>query len=532
MSTKWLFNYLAAVVAGSSLSALTLNPAQAEAWVFEGKPLSQEMSAKVDQYQAGFKLFQQGRIKEAEAQMKVILAVKPEMPAFQQNYAFVLIRLGRNEEAIKVLEHVIEKEPDIASAWGNLAGAYGAVGRNQDAIKAYKEYMRLYPKNPNIDAVKSIVEIMERELWRNTNLPTASQDDYYAEAVTSEGFKRWPAQLQPLKVCLVAGGNIPGYKPTFLAAAKQAFKDWEAISGGKIQFEFVDSPDKANIKCTWSDDPHKLIAQAEGGHASVYNQGDRITSAEIILRTLTPVPDVAVSDNLTHRFALHEIGHVLGLIGHSRDPKDALYFGLALSEEPMKLSARDTNTLKKLYDTDAKAIDKAPNALSPNTVLHNLSDAAAKARAKGDLDMAEKFALLEMAEAGKFGKQDVRFAKSLSDLGAVYLDRSKFQDAEMAFGVAQKIYVASAASNQGELANVYSNLGTVYFKTGRHSQAEAALRKSIEIREKSSSANSEQMVQTLKKYAEILRAQNRVAEAQTAENRATSIETRPQPSLR
>lgn len=512
--------------------ATALTPALPAPWKIDGKPVSAAVQAKLEQYQAGYKLFKDGRIKEAEAQMKVILEVKPEMPVLEQDYAFVLMRLGRNEEAIKILEHAIGLKPDLASAWGNLAGAYGTVGRGRDAIKAYKEYMRLYPENPQIDAVRSLVQMMEREAARSANMPRESANDYFAEAVETEGLRRWPSAMQPLKVCLIAGEKIPGYKATFLDAAKGAFLDWEAASGGKIRFAFVNNPEIANIKCTWSDNP--LMSQAEGGHAAVYNQGDRITSAEIILRTLTPMPDVNVSDVLMHRFALHEIGHALGLVGHSRNPKDALYSGLALSEEPMKLSARDANTIKRLYDANVEGSDKAsvavqpsavqPGTVQPATVLHNFSDATAKARAAGDLDLAEKFALLQIEEARKFGKEDIRFAKSLIDLGCVYLDRSKFHDAEMSFGIAQKIYLASAASHQDELASTYKNLGLVYFKTGRQAQAEASLCKSIEIREKSGGANSEELALTLKNYAQILRAQKRITEAQGIEEKAAFIE--------
>ena len=42
------------------------------------------------------------------------------------------------------------------------------------------------------------------------------------------------------------------------------------------------------------------------------------------------------------------MGHALGLIGHSDDPRDIMYPGI--SRDPDKgLSARDRNTLRELY---------------------------------------------------------------------------------------------------------------------------------------------------------------------------------------
>lgn len=45
--------------------------------------------------------------------------------------------------------------------------------------------------------------------------------------------------------------------------------------------------------------------------------------------------------------ARHELGHALGIWGHSQDPQDVMYFAQVKSPPP--ISARDVNTLKRLY---------------------------------------------------------------------------------------------------------------------------------------------------------------------------------------
>ena len=47
------------------------------------------------------------------------------------------------------------------------------------------------------------------------------------------------------------------------------------------------------------------------------------------------------------RIALHEIGHALGINGHSSDSKDIMF--MSVDKNQTTLSRRDVETLKALY---------------------------------------------------------------------------------------------------------------------------------------------------------------------------------------
>ncbi|MDY6897650.1 MAG: peptidase, partial [Cyanobacteriota bacterium] len=60
---------------------------------------------------------------------------------------------------------------------------------------------------------------------------------------------------------------------------------------------------------------------------------------------------ILLSPSQTGKYLLaasrHELGHALGIWGHSKDKGDALYFSQV--RNPPLVSARDVNTLKKIY---------------------------------------------------------------------------------------------------------------------------------------------------------------------------------------
>lgn len=270
--------------------------------------------------------------------------------------AKTLYGAGRYWGALTKLEKILESDKDEPEVYLYLGHAYSKTRKVKDAARAYDSYLQLEPNAPEAEKYRTLVSVLQGQ-GQNESRPAAggggtASGDYMKEA-TATGLFRWPDSRMPISVYIEPGTSVPGYRPEFDDVLQHAFREWSTATDGKVKFDLVGKREGAEMTVTWTDDMHAPELQAEAGKASIVQDSEGIKSAEIQLLTVSPFKDGPVGSELLYNICLHEIGHALGLMGHSPYPDDIMYPQLSVQTG---ITPRDAQTLHVVYAAAAETL--------------------------------------------------------------------------------------------------------------------------------------------------------------------------------
>lgn len=335
-------------------------PGRAAEQIFmDGKPVPKATYEAVLLLKQGVNQLHDNNNRGAVASLSQAAELAPEMAEIQHNLGIALGKSGRTEEAIQALEKARAINPNLDSTWMSLGGLYQTEGRLQDAVDAYNEFLKRFPKDPNTGKIQSIVKGLEKEIASagpGGNNPEAPD---YVKEVTRKGTFRWDSAKMPLRVHIPDGQAAPGYRPEFAEILKTSFTDWQDASGGAVRFAFVDNKADSDIEVSWTGDPKTLKSIAEAGEAELFTTKKGIVRGTIALLTVPLMESLPLTDNRMRNICLHEIGHVLGMAGHTTNPHDAMFYSIGVGDVWKDLTKRDSNTIVKLYQTPDAPISYA-----------------------------------------------------------------------------------------------------------------------------------------------------------------------------
>jgi len=329
--------------------ALIAGVAFADTYYRDGKEITEEQfkASNLNTQALGFLRSNENR-KAIEVLLEAI-KLDPQLSQAHHNLGLAYSKIGDNQKAAEELQKAVDLNPQAPMSWLTLGGVYQTAGQLDKALEIYKETLKRFPDFPDRAEIKGLVAKLKEESKRQKSASDESDTDGYYRQVITDNPIRWCSNSLPIRVAITDGSHVPNFQPAFVDIARQSFIDWVDALRGRVRLVFVSDLRSADIVVLWTDNPKDLPNPAEAGFADFSYRGHCLTKGTIKLLTVPMDRSQTVTLNQLRKACLHEVGHILGLRGHSPDLGDVMFYSLPVEDKWVVPSSRDVATIVRLY---------------------------------------------------------------------------------------------------------------------------------------------------------------------------------------
>lgn len=315
-------------------------------------------------------------------------------------------------------------------------------------------------QKPMLDAAQKLANQKIFE-WRY-NILNNIGDNYIEQAPYDRNLVRWNVNTFPLKVKIEVPISTPDY---YRAEIEKAFTQW-TLSTDFLKFEFIEKGN-ADITVKFNPLPEDICEDGICKYVVAYTnpkiQGKLLKSMTITIYDKDANGNY-FSDKEIYNTVLHEIGHALGIMGHSYSSDDLMYMSTQSDtmytryrSDFQYISQQDVNTINLLY----KMIPEISNV--PMSKFNKEGLIYAPIVLGNEKDIGKR----KINEALHYIETAPEIPGGYIDLAIAYADMEKYQQAIDSLRKALEI-----AKTNDDRYLIYFNIAVIYLNTNKLDEAQ------------------------------------------------------------
>lgn len=280
----------------------------------------------------------------------VYVFLKQLMPEYMFSQGKKYLEKGMYEKALHNFDIVANAKP-----YDNEPVYYQALTLSK-MPPTYDVQKQLYDISQleDCDEASELAESALADMRRNFEAEVGSS--YIDNVLYDDLLVRWN-NSRPITYS-ISGMEIP---QEYVGIVQNAFMEWQNASNGLITFKETMGNKNANIIVEFVNDltPYGALDQEMCGMTIPSMKNGTLNGMVVYIKKKDMNGNDYNIDNLT-TLALHEIGHALGLGGHSADVNDIMYYDAEyVNDQTVRkgISYKDLNTLRLIYKMVPDVID-------------------------------------------------------------------------------------------------------------------------------------------------------------------------------
>ena len=342
-----------------------------------------------------------------------------------------------------------------------VAKYYSTMGKLKFYPVVQKEMIKLKTKYNNQKVNDRIDSLFEKE---RTKIFSEFGINYIDHVSTNANIIHWNYEF-PIMVKIEMNA-VPDY---YIDQIKKAFFDWSQALNGELVFKYTNDK-KCDIDISFVDsisgatEQYGKKLEILGSTIPSYS-GNILNLVEIKFRK-NDIDGSEFTENQIYNLALHEIGHALGISGHSYNREDTMY-----PTNNDAIWARETETLlihkKTLTDRDVNTVRLLYKIIPDITNQYYSKDyKLGFYYPEVVLGSPEEMAQKKLKESQTYMTMISGNYISYMDLGEGYFSTKNYTEAKKAFLSALKL-----AKEKTEYYNAYYNLAVTSYESGKYDDA-------------------------------------------------------------